>query len=88
MELRPELCPPAVGPQRIAALCAAIDTIEGLLERGEPAAAAIAAFNAETGHDYTTDDFLAYWTSRGLEDFALEAARPAWPRPPTSPATS
>ncbi|GAA2599774.1 hypothetical protein GCM10010399_33200 [Dactylosporangium fulvum] len=80
MELRPELCPPAVGPQRIAELCAAIETIEGLLERGESADAAIAAFNAETGHDYTADNFRTYWTSRDVEDFALEAARPARPK--------
>ncbi|MER6593374.1 hypothetical protein ABT214_16270 [Micromonospora purpureochromogenes] len=77
MELRPELCPPVVGPQRIAELCSAIETIAGMLERGESADAAIAGFNAETGRDYGADHFLTYWKSRNLEDFALEAARPA-----------
>ncbi|GAA2325795.1 hypothetical protein [Dactylosporangium salmoneum] len=80
MELRPELCPPPVAPERVAELCAAIETIEELLERGEPADAAIAAFNAGTGHGYATDDFRTYWTSRDVEDFALEAARPAFPK--------
>ena len=48
-------------------------------ERGESADAAIAGFNAETGHDYAADHFLTYWKSN-LEDFALEAARPARPK--------
>lgn len=80
MELRPELCPPVVGAQRIAELCSAIETIARLLERGESADAAIDGFNAETGHDYGADHFLTYWKSRNLEDFALEAARPARPK--------
>ncbi|MET7395503.1 bacteriocin immunity protein [Dactylosporangium sp. NPDC005572] len=80
MELRPELCPPVVPPQRIAELCTAVETIEGLLERGESADAAIAAFNADTDHAYTAYDFLTYWKSRDVEDFALEAARPVWPK--------
>lgn len=74
MELRPELYPPVVGPRRMAELCTAIETIAGLLERGESADTAIAAFNAETGHDYAADSFLTYWESRDVEDFALEAA--------------
>jgi hypothetical protein len=58
-------------------LCTVIETIEGLLERGEPAEAAIAAFNAGTGHEYTAYHFHTYWQARDVEDFALEAARPA-----------
>ncbi|SCL36051.1 Colicin immunity protein / pyocin immunity protein [Micromonospora rhizosphaerae] len=80
MELRPELCPPVVPAQSIAELCTAIETIEGLLERGESADAAIAAFNAGTDHAYTAHDFLTYWKSRDVEDFAIEAARPALPK--------
>ncbi len=63
MELRSELCPPAVAPQRVVELCAAIETIAGLLECGESADAAIARFNAETGHDYAADHFLTYGES-------------------------
>jgi hypothetical protein len=76
MELRAELCPPMVAPWRIAELCAAIETIAGLLEQGASADAAIAAFNAATGHDYAAEHFLTYRATRDLEDFALEAARP------------
>src|SRR4051794_6820457 len=82
MQLRPELCPPTVSPQRIAELRTAIEHIVGLLERGEPADAAITAFNAETGHDYTAVVFRSYRGSRTVEDFAVEAARPAWPHVP------
>lgn len=82
MELRPELCPPAVTQQRMAVLRTAIEHIAGLLERDEPADAAIAAFNAESGHDYTADDFLTYWESRDVEEFSLEAARPPRPKVP------
>jgi len=32
MELRAELCPPEVAPERIAELCAAIEAVERLLE--------------------------------------------------------
>ncbi len=80
MELRPELCPPTVPPQRIAALRAAIGNIAELLESGEPADAAISTFNSKTGHSYTAEHFLTYWESRDIEDFALEAARPVRPR--------
>ena len=80
VELRPELCPPRVERQRIAELCAAIDRIEGLLQRGEPAEPAIAAFNADTGHAYPAEYFVTYRDSRDVEDFALEAARPARPK--------
>lgn len=41
---------------------------------------AIAAFNAAAGRDYGVGDFLEYDGARSLEDFAREAARPAWPR--------
>ncbi|MFE9207221.1 hypothetical protein [Micromonospora sp. NPDC007230] len=54
--------------------------IARMLERGESADAAIAGFNVETGHDYTSDHCLTYWKSRNLEDFAVEAARPARPK--------
>lgn len=79
MELRPELCPPAVPSERTTQLRAAIENIAQLLEHGEPADAPIAAFNADTGHFYAAEHFLTYWESRDLEDFALEAARPARP---------
>ncbi|GGM41069.1 hypothetical protein ACFFX1_18245 [Dactylosporangium sucinum] len=82
MELRAELCPPAVTPERVDALCAAIEAVEELLDRGDTGAAeaAIAAFNAGTGHDYTAYHFRTYAGSRDVEDFALEAARPARPK--------
>lgn len=80
MELRPELCPPVVGPQRITELCVAIDMISGLLERNESADTALAAFNAETGHDYAAEYFLSYWESVDVVHFAIEAARPARPK--------
>lgn len=80
MELRPELSAPVVSPQRIAELCMAIGRIEELLVGGDPADTAITAFNAETGHDYTAEDFFCDWECRDVEDFALEAARPAWPK--------
>jgi hypothetical protein len=86
MELRPELLPPPVTPERTAALSREIERICALLDRRSPdsgqAASAIAAFNAMTGHAYTAYDFAGYHASRNLEDFALEAARPAWPRVP------
>lgn len=60
MELRPELCPPVAPEQRIADLSTAKATIAKLLERGESADSAIAAFNAGTGHAYTAYDFRIY----------------------------
>lgn len=80
MELRAELCPPLVAPQRVAELRTAIEVIASLLERGGSADGEIAAFNAETRHAYAAHDFLNYWRSRSAEDFALEAARPARPK--------
>jgi len=82
MELRPELCPPVISAHRVAALCAEIDHITDLLERDQSADSAINAFNADTGHDYTAYDFLTYGASRTVQDFAIEAARPASPRVP------
>ncbi|MFI1992925.1 hypothetical protein [Actinoplanes sp. NPDC020271] len=79
MELRPELCPPAVSPERAAQLRSAVENITRLLAGGEPADGAITAFNAGTGHSYRAEHFLTYEESRGLEDFVLEAARPARP---------
>jgi hypothetical protein len=84
MELRPELLPPPVSPERISELSVEIERICGLLDRRSPdagrAASAIADFNAATGHAYAARDFAGYYESRNLDDFALEAARPAWPR--------
>jgi len=42
----------------------------------------VAAFAEATGHDCSAADFLGYAGSRTLEEFALEAARPAYPRVP------
>lgn len=86
MELQLELLPPSVSPERIDELSREIERICGLLDRHSPdtagAASAIADFNAMTGHAYVAHDFAEYYESRNLEDFALEAARPAWPRVP------
>lgn len=86
MELRPELLPPPVAPERIDALAREIERICGLLDRCPPhtgeAASAISDFNAMTGHDYGARDFAEYCESRNAGEFALEAARPAWPRVP------
>ncbi|MFE2581509.1 hypothetical protein [Streptomyces sp. NPDC059378] len=80
MDLRPELLPPPVSQQRLDELCAEVERIADLLEtRREAAGAAIAAFNAMTGHDYEALDFAEYYGSRSLEEFAREAARPARP---------
>ncbi|MBG6093402.1 hypothetical protein [Actinomadura viridis] len=80
MDLRPELLPPPVAPERLAELAREIERIGDLLYRGEPAAEAVAGFNRATGHDYEASDFAEYHAWRTLEDFAKEAARPAWPR--------
>ncbi|MEU7876377.1 hypothetical protein [Dactylosporangium sp. NPDC049140] len=82
MELRAELTPPVVSSTRIEQLCAAISTIEELLESGADASADIAAFNEDTGHKYEPYHFMTYSSSRNVEDFALQAARPAWPKVP------
>ncbi|WP_370375771.1 hypothetical protein [Catenulispora sp. GAS73] len=81
MDLRPELLPPSVDEGRLRRLSGRIEQIADLLRRGLPAAdAAVTDFNTETGHAYTDYDFLAYDEHRSLEEFAREAARPAWPK--------
>ena len=80
MELRPELCAPVVSLRRVAELRSAIDSIENLLFCGESADVAIDAFNAETGHDYTVEDFRCFGELCDAEELALEAARPVWPK--------
>jgi hypothetical protein len=86
MDLRPQLLPPRVPPERIDALSQEIQRICGLLDRCLPeageAASAISNFNAMTGHDYAAMDFAEYYASKSPEEFAREAARPAWPRVP------
>ncbi|WP_020554401.1 hypothetical protein [Embleya scabrispora] len=81
--MRAELIPPVVDPGRQAEVAAEIERI-GELIRGDggsgAAVAAMAAFRVATGHDYRIGDFVEYHASRTLAEFALEAARPAWPR--------
>ena len=81
-ELRPALSPAPVAAGRVAELRAAIQHIETLLDRGEPAGAEIAAFNAGTGHRSEVADFSSYHESHSIEQFALEAARPSPQRVP------
>ncbi|MEU5876786.1 hypothetical protein [Spirillospora sp. NPDC047279] len=80
MELRSELLPPVVDEGRRRLLGEEIERISGLIQRGEPVDEAIMVFNRATGHCYGIHDFAEYWGSRDLEDFALEAARPARPQ--------
>ncbi|MFE0629787.1 bacteriocin immunity protein [Streptomyces sp. NPDC058864] len=80
MDLRAELLPPPVTPERLAEVAREIERIAGLTGCGEAAEKAVAAFNERTGHDYRPSDFARYDASRGLEEFAREAARPARPR--------
>jgi hypothetical protein len=82
MDLRPELLPPHIDQWRINEISSEISRIGDLIRSGLRAEAeqAIATFNADTGHDYGLADFLEYNGWRSLEDFALEAGRPAWPR--------
>ncbi|MDI1466087.1 hypothetical protein QEZ54_34440 [Catellatospora sp. KI3] len=84
MELRPELLPPPVSPERIAELCAEIHRMEDLALSGDrvEAEAAVAAFNEATGHACGLWDFVEYDAERSIEEFALELARPSWPRVP------
>jgi hypothetical protein len=84
MELRAELRPPVVPAERLAWLCAEIERIEAVIREGadEQAEAAVAAFNAETGHDFTVSHLHEYWGACSTEEFALSAARPARPRVP------
>ncbi|MGW4890811.1 hypothetical protein ACWEQL_00865 [Kitasatospora sp. NPDC004240] len=79
--LRTELLPPPVSPRRLDELRHAIERIADLVLAGSEAAdGEIRAFNAATGHDYTTLDFAEYEGSRSVDAFALEAALPARPR--------
>ncbi|MFC8719619.1 hypothetical protein [Kitasatospora sp. NPDC057198] len=81
MELRAELLPPVVTERQRAELEREIERVGELVRAGAPgAAAAVRAFNARTGHDRAPYDFLAYYGSRSLEEFALELARPARPK--------
>jgi hypothetical protein len=81
VDLRPELLPPPVSRQRLDELSCEIDRIADLVaDRSEDAGEAIRAFNAMTGHDYTAYDFVEYYGSRSVEEFAKEAARTARPR--------
>ncbi|MDQ1042976.1 hypothetical protein [Streptomyces sp. V4I2] len=82
MDLRPELLPGTVPEARVRALGREIERIEELLRSGERvrAQAAIAAFNADTGHECGPYDFLAHSGSRSTHDFAVEAGRPVCPR--------
>ncbi|MFD8653289.1 hypothetical protein [Streptomyces mirabilis] len=81
MDLRPELLPPPVSPKRLEELGLEIDRIAHLIAVcPEDAAEAVQAFNEATGHDYEVLDFAEYWGSRDVEEFAMEAARPARPR--------
>lgn len=81
MDLRPELLPPSVAPEYLAALAREIERIAQLIVTGDPDEA-IAAFNQHTGQDYDFTDFAEYSSHRDLLDFAQEAARPAHPRVP------
>ncbi|MFK4067647.1 hypothetical protein [Streptomyces sp. NPDC029674] len=81
MDLRPELLPPPVPPRRLAALSREIERVAALVLDGD-GGEAVTAFNAATGHRYGPLDFVEYEGWRSLEEFAREAARPAWPRVP------
>lgn len=81
MDLRPELLPPTVDQGRIDEIGAEITRIADLVHQGlrSDAETAMAVFNANAGRDYGIGDFLEYDGARSLEEFAREAARPAWP---------
>ncbi|MEU5534355.1 hypothetical protein [Streptomyces sp. NPDC020362] len=83
MELRRELLPPAVPADRLAELCEEIERIERLLHEDPDAGRrAVDAFNAATGKAYDPSAFPTRCGSLDLAEFALQAARPAWPRVP------
>ncbi|WP_328685342.1 hypothetical protein [Streptomyces sp. NBC_00343] len=84
MDLRPELLPPSVPLARVEQLGREIDRVETLLCGADRVAAeeAVAAFAEATGHDCPAASFLGCAGSRTREEFALEAARPAYPRVP------
>jgi hypothetical protein len=78
MELRPELLPPQVSPQRIEELGCEIDRIAEL--RGDVAQEAVATFKEMTGHDYS--ELFEYWGAESREEAAMRAAWPGHPRVP------
>ena len=80
--LRPELTPPFVADSRLRELSHRIEKIADVIRHGDHLAAsqAITDFNAATGHEYADYDFISYEETRDLEEFAREAARPAWPK--------
>ncbi|MGW9032255.1 hypothetical protein ACWGQ5_51400 [Streptomyces sp. NPDC055722] len=81
MDLRAELMPSSVSRQRLDELCREILRIADLVLCGAGNAdEAVTACNARTGHDCEALDFAAQNGSRSLDEFALEAARPARPR--------
>ncbi|WRZ88029.1 hypothetical protein OHB54_02510 [Streptomyces sp. NBC_01007] len=82
MDLRSELLPPPVEQQHLEEVCSEIERIGDLIASGGPADDAVAAFNERTGHEYVSLDFTEYYGWRDLQDFAREAARPAWPKVP------
>ncbi|GIE28161.1 hypothetical protein Ait01nite_012060 [Actinoplanes italicus] len=82
MNLRPELLPPPVAPERIAELAAAITRIAGLMDTGRPYADELAAFNTDTGGDLTPHDFHTYDSWGSAETYAHLVARPGYPRIP------
>ncbi|GAA4839845.1 hypothetical protein GCM10023235_14090 [Kitasatospora terrestris] len=73
--------PPLVSRARLDEVCGDILRIADLVRlRDAGADQEIRAFNARTGHDCSALDFVEYEGSRDLAAFALEVARPAWPR--------
>jgi hypothetical protein len=76
VNLRPELLPPPVAPERIAELAAAITRITGLMDTGRPYHDELAAFNAG---DLTPHDFHTYDSWGSAETYAHLLARPAHP---------
>src|SRR5262249_3971623 len=78
MELRPELLPPPVSPQRIEELGREIDRIAEL--RGDIAREAVARFEETTGHAYS--EFRDYSAAESRDEAAVRAARPGHPRVP------
>ena len=76
VELRDELLPPAVPPERLAEVSRRIEEITDLVLQGHPAEDAIQAFDDLTGRSYDIGAFAEHQASRSLEEFAMEAARP------------
>jgi hypothetical protein len=80
--LRPELRYQPPEPRRMAQLSHLLTDIEGQLEQGGNAAAAITRFNALTGRDYVAWDFQTYYSYTSTEGFLASAAVPAPKRVP------